>query len=200
MSIYKTVSNYKCSVPTGQRGNWRIERFAVTKEDAELERLRAIFSSSRGRSVPEGTYTRLMRNSTLVMSDTPDELSDCLPFLYEARGDVLINGLGLGTTVDLVLSLPEVGRVTVVEIAPEVITLVGPHLLEKYGERLDIIEADALTWKPPTGKRYSAVWHDIWDNICADNLPEMHRLHRRYGRRCDWQGSWCRERCEWQRE
>jgi hypothetical protein len=27
-------------------------------------------------------------------------------------------------------------------------------------------------------------------------LVEMRSLHRRYGSRCDWQGSWCRRECE----
>lgn len=30
-----------------------------------------------------------------------------------------------------------------------------------------------------------AVWHDVWDELCTDNLPQMHRLHRR----SDWRGS-----------
>jgi len=198
MRLYEIVKAYRCQIPEGQVGDWRVEKFEVTDKDAELERMRTMFSwGSLGRGVPEGNYTRLKRNGTLVMSDTPDEVSDALPFLYAATGHVLINGLGLGTTVDLALLKPEVEHVTVIEIAPDVIELVGKHLLEKHGGHLDIIQADALTWKAPKGKRYGAVWHDIWDDICEDNLPDMHRLHRKYGRRCDWQGSWCRERIEW---
>ena len=62
--------------------------------------------------------------------------------------------------------------------------------------KLNIICADALEWKPPKGTRYNAVWHDIWDNICGDNLDDMKKLHRKYGRRTNWQGSWCRDQCE----
>lgn len=43
------------------------------------------------------------------------------------------------------------------------------------------------------------VWHDVWDYIDANNLTQMHALHRKYGRRADWQGSWCRDQCERQR-
>ena len=199
MSLWETLKDYKCMVPEGQVGAWRVEHFEVTEEDARFERLRSIFSSSRGRGVPVGIYTRLARHGTTVMSDTPDELNDQLPFLYNAKGNILINGLGLGITVDLALMSPEVNHVTVVEIALGVISLVGPYLQEKHGGRLTIVEGDALAWAAPKGVRYDAVWHDIWDVICADNLPEMHKLHRRYGRRTDWQGSWCRERCEWNR-
>jgi hypothetical protein len=200
LKFYEIVKEYKCQIPEGKVGDWSVEKFEVTEQDAELERIRSMFSfGSRGRGVPEGHYTKLKRNGFLVMSDTPDEIADALPFLYQARGHVLINGLGLGTTVDLALLREDVEHVTVIEISPEVIELVGKHLLEKHGEYLDIIQADALTWKAPKGKRYGAVWHDIWDDICEDNLPDMHTLHRKYGRRCDWQGSWCRERIEWMR-
>lgn len=197
MGIYDLINCYKCKIPPGEAGKWKVEKFVVTEEDERRERMLSMFSfsSGRGRYVPAGEYTRLMRDNALVMSDTPDELGDSAPFLYEACGDVLINGLGLGTTVDLAFMIPEVQRITVVEIDSDVIELVGKHL--PYGDRLEIVHADALAWKPPKGKRYGAVWHDIWDAICSDNLPEMHTLHRRYGRRTDWQGSWCRDRCEW---
>jgi hypothetical protein len=61
-----------------------------------------------------------------------------------------------------------------------------------YGDRVEIIQADAFSWKPPKNIRYGMVWHDIWPNICGDNYPEMKTLHRRYGRKADWQGSWCK--------
>lgn len=197
MGIYDLVKNYKCEIPPGEKGVWKVRKFVVTEEDEKYERMRSIWSfGSRGRYVPAGNYTKLMRGGALVMSDTPDELSDSFPLLYNASGDVLINGLGLGITVDLTFMVPDVETITVIEIEEDVIELVGLHLLKKYGTRLSIIQADALTWKAPKGKRYGAVWHDIWDAICSDNLPEMHTLHRKYGRRADWQGSWCRERCE----
>jgi hypothetical protein len=70
---------------------------------------------------------------------------------------------------------------------------VAPHIGD---DRLRVIHADALKWMPPKVMRWSVVWHDIWDDISVDNLNEMTKLHRRYGRRCDWQGSWCRAECE----
>ncbi|NIQ88655.1 MAG: hypothetical protein GWN93_06070 [Deltaproteobacteria bacterium] len=186
---------YKSEIPEGVDGDWRVEKFTVTKKDEELERMRAAFSSL-GRYVPAGDYTRLMCNGTVVMSDTPDEIGDHIHAISMAKGNVLVNGLGLGVYACAVLEKPEVDHVTVVEIAPEVIRLVGVHLKQWYGERIELVLADAMTWQPPKGKRYDAVWHDIWDTICTDNLEQMHTLHRRYGRRCDWQGSWSRHTLE----
>jgi hypothetical protein len=92
-----------------------------------------------------------------------------------------------------------VDKVTVIENSPDVIALVGPTLTERYGDRLEIIEADAFTYKPPKGIRYSVVWHDIWPDLCEDNLKTMGTLHRRYGKRCDWQGSWGKELLQYHR-
>ncbi len=189
----------KTKIPEQERGDWKIERFTVTDEDEKWEVIRAIASFS-GRYTPAGTYTRLKRNGATIMSDTPDEISDHNALVYHATGKVLINGLGLGIAAQMVLEKEEVEHVTIVEIDADVIAMVEPYLEELYGDRVEIIQADALTWTPPKGVRYNAVWHDIWDTICSDNLPEMHTLHRKYGRRTDWQASWCREICEMQRK
>ncbi len=194
------ITDFRTRIPEGQSGDWKIQRFIVTEQAASLERLRAIFSSNRGRGVPEGTYTKLTRNGQVIMSDTPDEIRDHRFFVYRAKGKILVNGLGLGIVVELLLDKDEVDHITVIEISRDVIVLVGKYLKDVYGDRLTIIEADALTWKPPKGVKYNSVWHDIWDNICSDNLEEMKTLHRRYGRRADWQGSWCRDRCEYLRD
>lgn len=180
-------------VPEGAAGAWRVERFTISEDQADVSNIEMMFRPG-GRRIRSGSYTRLMRGSQLVMSDTPDEKRDHAWFVREARGDVLINGLGLGMVLGAVLRKLEVSSVTVVERSADVIKLVGPSYLAD--RRVTIVQGDAFAWKPPTGVRYGAVWHDIWDDICSDNLPQMHRLHRRYGRRADWQGSWARELCE----
>lgn len=185
---------YKVSVPAGQSGDWRIEQFTVGDEDAKFEQLRSIFNGGRG--VPAGTYTRLMRGRQLVMSDTPDEIGDHLSIIHRASGHVLINGLGLGMVLQAVARKPEVESVTVIERSPDVIALVQPYYQAMFDSKIQIVNADAFDYKPPTGMRYNACWHDIWDDLCADNLPEMRTLHRKYGRRTDWQGSWGRALCE----
>ena len=193
------TNKYQVDVPEGQIGDWWIEKHTVTKEEAALGAMRAAFGS--GRCVPEGTYTGLKRKggfggSTLVMSDSPDEIRDHWEPIHKATGHCLVNGLGLGVVLNAMLMKDEVEHVTVIELSTDVIQLVEPHWREKWGDRFTVINADAFEHKPPKGERYNVVWHDIWDTICADNLPDMHKLHRKYGRRADWQGSWCRCLCE----
>ena len=182
----------KSTVPEGRAGDWVVERFTVSEEDEKFGAMRAAFSfTSRGRYVPAGTYTRLRRGGVTVMSDTPDEMRDHVAPVRIAHSSVLINGLGLGMAAQAVLRRTDVTDVTVIEKSADVIALVAPHIADA---RLTVIEADAFEWKPPKGKRYAVVWHDIWDYICGDNAAEMTTLKRRYGRRADWQGCWC----EWQ--
>ncbi|MFB1500846.1 hypothetical protein [Thiocapsa sp. N5-Cardenillas] len=178
----------KVVIPEQAVGEWRVERFRTDNPE------RALHYALHGRPVPVGEeFTRLMRGQTLVMSDTPAEMRDHIRAVFHAKGRCLMNGLGLGMVLKAILLKPEVTAVTVIEKAPEVIAMVAPHYRDP---RVEIIEADAFTFTPPKAVRYQMVWHDIWDSICSDNLPEMHRLHRRYGRRADWQGSWCRWQCE----
>jgi len=183
--------NIEIDVSDGTSGQWKVETFTVSESDAKWANVKAsISTSSRGRFIHPGNYKRLMRGGTVVMSNTMAEINDHLSFIYTAKRckSSLINGLGLGMALKAVLESDLVEDVTVVEISEDVISLVGDTYL--VDPRVNIVHASAFDYKPPKGKRYGAVWHDIWDNICSDNLPEMHKLHRKYGKRCDWQGSW----------
>lgn len=179
------------TVPDGKSGKWKVETFTVTKKDEEAQ-IYSMFGS--GRMVPQGTYKRLKRNNKTIMSNTPDEIDDFMRFLYHANGRILINGLGLGVTVQALLNKKEVTEIIIIEKSKDVIKLVASTYLKD--KRVTIINADAFDYKAEKGIRFNAVWHDIWDNICADNLLEMKKLTRKYGKIADYQKSWCRDRCE----
>lgn len=173
----------------GKSGEWSVETFTVPKED--LSQMISLFKT--GRAVPEGTYKRLKRSGTVVMSNTPDEISDFSHFTRKAKGSVLINGLGIGCVVKVLLDKPEITKITVIEKSEDVIKLVAPYFND---ERLNIINADAFEYKPTKGEMFNFVWHDIWDYICADNLSEMATLHRKYGKKSEWQDSWAKPQCQ----
>lgn len=186
-------------VPDGKSGPWQVQTFTVTKDQADFENLRASFG--RGRYIKEGTYKRLIRGSETIMSNTPAEIRDHMSCIWEAErrgGNILINGLGLGMVIqgmlDRLLQTGKPFHIYVVENSEDVICLTWPTYAEN--SNCTLIHSDALAYQPPKGIRYSVVWHDIWDNICSDNLEEMKTLHRKYGRRADWQGSWARALCE----
>ena len=175
-------------VPNGESGMWRVEDIEVSEADSMMSSLHGGLGYC-----PAGTYKRLVRGSCCVMSNTRMEQITNYEPVRRAQGRVLINGLGLGMVLTAILKKPEVSFVRVVELSEDVIRLVAPSFTrEAAAGRLEIIHANALQYRPARGERFDVVWHDIWDNICSDNLDDMKLLHRRYGRRCDWQGSWAR--------
>lgn len=124
----------------------------------------------------------------IVMDDGDRELRRHLPIWMAARGHVLKTGLGLGCVVRGLLAKPDVERITVVEIDPDIMRLVAPWFAVE--PRVEIIHADALTWEPPTGVRFDYAWHDIW---CEGNkgLQRLHmQLVARLRDRCGPQGAW----------
>ena len=180
------------ALPEGEIGSAKIEIFEVSEEASKWDAIRRSIHGS-GRFVPPGIYRRLVVNGELVMSDTPSERRDHAGFVHRASGTVLIHGLGLGCCLQQIMGRAEVEHVRVVELSQDVIDLVGPSMRERYGDRLDIVCADALARKPSNGERYHVIWHDIWPAICTSNLSEITVLKRRWGRRCDWQGAWVEE-------
>jgi len=188
----------KVDVPDGKSGDWEVSTFAISEKAADFENVRALFSySNHGRYVKAGTYKRLTRNNSVIMSNTPAEISDHLSFIYRAKrngGNILVNGLGLGVALVAILESEKVESVTIIEKSEDVIALVAPSFIND--KRVSIIHVDAFDWKPPKGMRYSTVWHDIFDDICSDNLPLMTKLKRKYGKRCDWQGCWAENLCK----
>jgi hypothetical protein len=190
---------YKIDVPLGTSGDWAVARMVVTSEQEAFEKLRCALNPQRpARFVPAGTYTVLTRKGSIIMSDTPDEIRDHMEAIRAAKGHCLVNGLGLGVVAAAMLEKPEVEKVTVIEQSADVICLVGGWLKAKYGIRVTIISADAFEYVPPKGVQYGAVWHDIFDNISGDNLPEMKRLKAKYARKCEWQGCWQEDGCRGQ--
>ena len=176
-------------LPDGVSGNWSVSTFKVPEND--FSQIISMYKSGRG--VPAGTYKRLKRNGTVVMSNTPDEIRDFSYFVRISHGSILINGLGLGCVVKKLLNKSEVTKITVIEKNEDVIKLVAPYFKD---ERLTVIHADAFEYTPAKGEHFNFVWHDIWDYICSDNLKEMSKLHRKYGRSTDWQDSWAKSICQ----
>lgn len=180
-------------LPAGKSGTWEVIHFNVSKKDAEWSLLRASIGSGGARDyVPAGDYTYLKRSGETIMSNTPSEMNDFAHFTRIAEGNILVNGLGLGCVLNVLLAKKEVKKITVIEKSADVIKLIAPSFKDS---RLVIINEDAFSYAPPKGEKYDYVWHDIWDNICSDNLKEMGTLHKKYSRKTKWQDSWAKKEC-----
>lgn len=175
-------------VPEGVSGDWKVSHFTV--KDSKEEQFWSMVKYGDRAPYP-GDYVRLSFQGGTIMSNTTAEVRDHYPFIHRATGHVLIHGLGLGMCVEAVMHKEEVLSITVIELSEDVIKLVAPTYQHP---KVQIIQADALKFKPT--RKYDVVWHDIWPSINSDNLEEMKKLHRRYGRFARWQGSWARNICE----
>ena len=184
------IKNYKVSVTKGKSGDWEVRQFEVER-GIELVRMQLA-----GRGCDPGQYTQLLHRGSVIMSDTEAEVRDLRELIYQAKGRVLMAGLGLGVALGAILKKKEVHHVDVVELSEDVIRLVAPSFTCK---RVTIHQGDIFTVPLNGFKKWDVAWFDIWPNICGDNLPEMHKLHRRFARRAAWKGSWCRWECERER-
>lgn len=178
-------------IPEGELDGMSVKRFTV-----EADSIGGMRQALKGRPVTPGTYTKLTGDGKFWMSDTPAERSDHGPFLHKAlelkAERVLINGLGLGMVLRAVLSFDHVRHVDVVEVDKRVIKLVGPHYA--VDPRVHIHHADAREKNWPVGTRWDVGWSDIWPNVSTDDLSDMTKMNRSYGRRCTWHGCWGQER------
>lgn len=184
-----------CTTPLGAKGDWVIR---INKKD----KVDDIFDfMSRARSpetyVPHGEYKVLAHKGrkTVVMSNTPFEVRTNEEAYRDAKGHVLINGLGMGMLLEALLHKPEVVSITVVEIDRHLIDLVAPYFNEKVVHlkrpfSLNVFHEDAFRFNPPV--KFDYVWHDIWDGITPANLPEMAEINRKYGKFAHKQGTWSR--------
>lgn len=107
-----------------------------------------------------------------VMSDTPAEILEHGDALLNAHGRVLITGLGLGCLPHALLTKPEVTRIDIIDIDPEIIALTGKYLTDP---RVHIWQGSAAEPQRIEGLRAEAwcwdyAWHDIWTHISARNL------------------------------
>lgn len=185
-------------------GRWEIRVDDLSEQDVASYNLvsRAQAAMGRGngepREIPPGIYRRLIRHDpgypVTVMSDTPAEIFDMAgPYLgqtYRPTPRMLINGLGLGILPLALLTYSSIEHIDIVEIDIEVIGLVGQRFFDD--PRVTIHHADAFTMEWPKGTTWDYAWHDVWDELSADHVKAMDKLHRKYRKVVGDQDSWCR--------
>lgn len=162
-------------IKEGKQGVAEIVHYEISKEESQMSWIRAMMR--RDEPVKEGKYVKLKINGSLYMSDTQMEKRSNRGFVANANGNVLIAGLGIGLIIAPLLKRENVTKITVIEKYQDVIDLVAPNF---KSEKLEIICADILEWKPEKGIKYDTIYFDIWQDICADNLEEINKLHRRF--------------------
>lgn len=218
-------------IPEGVSGRWGVQHFTVSRKEADAFNMRLSWRPATGdQLIGHGRYARLavgryaapepapgLMDTTVVTSDTPFERRTNWQFVSEARGDVLIGGLGLGFTPLCLIPDPRVRSITIVEKERDVVDLVWKHVLkyrDKFGwwtpglhrlhrPELTIVVDDVRTWRPPAGVKFDTIYFDIWAGVCQDNLEEIAKLHQAFKARKrpgGWMNSWIAETLRSDRE
>lgn len=188
-------------VPTGRVGVAEVRYYAVSEAEASLGNMRALMHGHAEDMVRPGRYAQLLVRGELMMSDTDMEKRTNLGFVRNAKGRVLVAGLGLGLILHKVIEKPEVSEITIVEKYSDVVALVGGTLPQTNEKAVSIVTADIFDWKPLKGQKFDTIYFDVWSNICTDNLKNIARLKRRFCHHLalgGWMGAWAENRLRYE--
>ncbi len=182
---------------------------AVTKELKDLQReyVSSMFGISYSDDIlviPEGTsgpfevkddididnnyiFQTLHHKGAVVSDNNPASLDRHRHFLRNAKGRILISGLGLGSSLYEIIKSPEVEHVTIVEKEKHIIELVQPAF-DAYANKVKIIQGDIFKYRPKKKEAYDLVYHAIW-NEKKDITPAVRAtLTAIFEGHCTWQG------------
>lgn len=140
-------------VPAGQPvmlGNWRTAIFGQKQPRQNI----VYDAPTRWHKLQEGGGT--------WMSDLPIEQVQCDRAVRGMKGTVLVGGLGLGYAATVLARKKQVTAVFVVEISPEVIELVAPHIKHK---KIVVVQQDLFAFlKEYDGGPFTNAFYDIWQS------------------------------------
>lgn len=114
-------------------------------------------------------YLSVTEGDDIWMCVTPHEMETMEPSINEARGNVLVFGLGLGYYPFMISRKPNVNSITIVEKDPRVISLFKKYILPQfpYKEKITIIEEDAFSFlkKNDIESKFNYSFVDLWHNV-----------------------------------
>lgn len=180
--------------PKGEKkGVAQISHIEFDESKDYMFNLRAVRDGGYMFRMYNGKYVRLHINGELMMSDTGMERISNKGFINNAKGRVLIAGLGVGLIIANIIDNPEVTEIVVVEKYQDVIDLVLPKFKNK---KLKVICADIDEWKPEKGEKFDTLYFDIWATISTDNLEHIAKLHNKFKffkQKGGWMDSWMKD-------
>jgi hypothetical protein len=186
-------------IPAGEVGEAKV----VIDAPSQLERLRG---QLHGQPLTRESYTRLFIKDELVMTDADFEIDTNEEFVYQARGRVLVAGLGIGLVLGPLIKKKSVESVLVIEKSEDVIKLVGGQY---KSSKVEIWQGDILSTRivkfidsyvEDHGK-FHTIYFDIWPNICTtygDEIRSLKLSFRKYLVKGGWMHAWCeKEMMRW---
>lgn len=114
----------------------------------------------------------------IVMSDSWMECKTNINFVNNAKGNVLIAGLGIGLIVLAIQDNPDVKNITIIEKDESLKNIVLKQLSKHLNDKINIIISDINEFEPK--EKYDTIYFDIWNNISGENLDEMNNLSDKF--------------------
>lgn len=144
------------------------------------------------------TVLHYKKENAGMMSNHLSEIETCNIFSDNARGDVLIFGLGLGIVVFPLLKDESIKSITIIEHDKSLIDVVGFFLSSQdVCCKLSIIHGDAFTHHRDLHEKYDTIWFDIWSRLERSTVDEIEYLHKVYKKNLKDENSlmlsWCYE-------
>lgn len=102
---------------------------------------------------------KLLKGTGLLMSDTPQELFLQYEAFKNAKGNVLVGGLGLGMYPAMIYLKPSVKKITIVEKDRDVISLISPYF--ENIRKIKIIRDDIWHFIKTTEEKFNYAYIDI---------------------------------------
>lgn len=133
-----------------------------------------------------------------MMSNHETETITNQKFLDNAKGDVLVFGLGLGVIIFPLLLDESITSIDIVEIDLSLIEYVG-NIVSKQdiNQKVKIINGDVFKYHESLKKSYDTIYLDIWEFVGEKELLEIEDLHKTYHKflnKNGWIDSWRSEK------
>ena len=130
-------------------------------------------------------FQTLTRDGKPIADNDPEKLTVHKVFFKNAKGRVLISGLGVGNSLHEVLKNNNVESITIVEHEQDIINLVGKSFKDS---RVKIIHDDIFKYNPK--EKFDCIYHAIWSNKkeALAAAPVRKKLKKKFAPFCSWQG------------
>jgi hypothetical protein len=179
-----SIDRIKVSLPNSSIGDWCVHNYNCSLVDI-FDHFSPGTSKSHIGDENFSEYTVLSHNKFgLVMVDSQKEFKEHELLWHNAKGNILIGGLGIGMVNEKLINMPNITSVTIVEKSEEVIALVWPYC--KKDKRFNLVQADLDIWEIPNNSFWDYAWFDTWLSTVNGDLGKYsYSLINKYSPYCD---------------
>lgn len=160
-------------------------KFKIFKTDSPVASavIRDFYNSDGSLAKNEQFVLMNMSTEEVLMTDSEMELLSNKHFIDNAKGDILILGLGLGMIVFPLLEDNSINSITIIEKDQEIIDFVGEKINNlDVSKKVKIVCDDAFNYFKNTQDygMYDYIYIDFWSTITQESVNEMEYLMIQY--------------------